>query len=178
MTKLRKTILSIALVSITTQVVMVEAFADSKNFAALAVSPNSKSGTINGREFDGAPILEFYIGRKKMFFNTIGLYGNYGMTVYEADLDGYSDEIAYTYSIFNLGLTYSLGDRFTLMTGIGKSKERAEFMYANKVYQSKASKTKTNYNLEAMYRIGKSVGIIAGYNSAPGAYNIGMSFEF
>lgn len=149
-----------------------------KNFGAIILSPNTKSGTIYGKKFKGDSILGFYIGRKKMFFNRVGLYGGYEFSPKQVDINGNSKKISYTYSIFNLGLSYSIGDKFTLMTGVGKSKEKASFVLNGSLYESKESKTKTNHNVSAMYRIGKNAGIIAGYNSAPSAYGLGISFEF
>jgi hypothetical protein len=176
----KKALLSMLILSSSTSIVIAEETfrSEKKNFGAITLSPSTKDGVIYNQKFDGDAILGFYVGRKKMLFNTVGLYGGYEFSPKKVDVNGNSRKISYTYSILNLGLTFSLGDKFTLMTGVGKSKERASFVAYGTLYESKESKTKNNYNVEAMYRIGKSVGVIAGYNSAPDAYNLGLSFAF
>ena len=84
----------------------------------------------------------------------------------------------YAYTLFNAGLTVSPTKSLTLMAGVGYSQESAEYADNGTYRISIEDNEQINYNFEVSYDINEKYGIVAGYNTAPEAYNVGVKVAF
>jgi hypothetical protein len=64
------------------------------------------------------------------------------------------------------------------MAGVGYSQESAEYADNSDYFVSIEDNEQMNYNFEAIYNITNKYGIVVGYNTAPEAYNVGVSVSF
>ena len=147
-------------------------------FIAMTWSPDTKDGTIEGYDLKGNGMLGLYGGKTNFISNSLGIYGGFDMSYNTVDETGTSNEVMYSYRIINAGITYTPVKDLTLMVGVGYSMESAEFMQNGNNYQSIEDNDQVNFNTEVSYKIGDTYGIIAGYNTAPEAFNIGVIMSF
>ena len=169
---------SLAVITITTSVIADEQIPLKGNtFGAITWSPNTKDGTIEGYNLKGSGMIGIYGGKKDYISDKFGLYGSFDASYNKVD-DTQSSDVMYSYRIFNVGATYTPMKDLTLMGGVGYSMENAEFMYYGENYRSIEDNDQINFNVEAMYNITDDIGLIAGYNTAPEAFNVGVSFSF
>lgn len=183
MTKIYKTILTpLSIVTLLATTITAEEISSSPQsdgtFIAMTWSPDTKDGTIEGYDLKGNGMIGLYGGKTNFISHNIGLYGGFDMSYNTVDESQTSHEVMYSYRIINGGLTYSPTNNLTFMGGVGYSMESAEFMQNGNNYQSIEDNDQINFNAELSYKIGDTYGIIAGYNSAPEAYNVGFIMSF
>jgi len=65
-------------------------------FAALTWSPDTDSGTIEGREYDGSGMIGCVIGHKKLITDSIGAYFGGDFSYTKVDDTGTSSEAIYS----------------------------------------------------------------------------------
>jgi hypothetical protein len=118
------------------------------------------------------------VGKKNFFSEKIGGYLGFDKSYNSVGEDGQSHEVMYAYTIFNAGLTFTPVKELTLMAGVGYSQESAEYADNGDYFVSIEDNEQMNYNFEAIYNITNKYGIVVGYNTAPEAYNVGVSVSF
>jgi opacity protein-like surface antigen len=150
----------------------------SGKFAGLTWSPNTNDGTIEGYEFDGSGMLGFLGGNKKLITDSVGGYFDFDMSYETVDETDTSKKVIYSYTIANLGITYSPIDNLTLFGGIGYTWEKGKYTYYGTNYESDEDHNQINFHLGTMYKITDTFGLVVGYNTAPSAINYGFSVEF
>lgn len=153
-------------------------FAENEKFIALTITPSPKDGSIQNVELEASSMAGVYFGKKNIFSKKIGLYAGGEIPAYERDSNGNSRQVNYSYKILNAGLTYSPNEKLSLLAGVGYSWENAEFIAGNALFQSVEDNDQVNFNAEVMYKLGNKFGVIGGFNSAPKAYNLGVSYQF
>ena len=147
-------------------------------FAALTWSPDTDSGTIEGKEYDGSGMIGVLIGHKKLITDNIGAYFGGDFSYTKVDDSGTSNEAIYSYRIVNVGATFTPMESLTLMGGIGYTTEHGEFSYYGTHYESEEDHSQMNFHIGGMYNITNQFGLVIGYNTAPSAINYGVSFSF
>ena len=175
MKNINKIVLGIILLS--TQSI---SFAQAENFVAITITPSPKDGVIADRKFEASSMAGIYLGRKNLFSKKIGAYIGGEIPAYKTNSSGNSTEVNYSYKLINAGLTYSPNEKLSFLAGAGYSYENAEFVADNgsTLFQSLEDNDQVNFNAAVMYKMGKRFGVIGGFNSAPKAYNIGISYQF
>ena len=147
-------------------------------FVIATWSPDTKSGTIGGYELQGNGMIGVAIGKTNFFTDGIGGYLGFDKSYNTVGEDGRSNEVMYAYTIFNVGLTISPIKSLTLMAGVGYSQESAEYADNGNYFVSIEDNDQINYNFEVSYDINDKYGIVAGYDTAPEAYNVGVKVTF
>ncbi len=185
MKKLKKFFLLSLIVANITPVV----FADTNNnrFIAISFTPNISS-EIKDKTLDSSDMLGVYGGIKNFISEKIGIYIGFDATVNEFANE--NPKLYYDYTLINAGLTFSPTKQLTFLAGVGYSWDELNEKPLifndsdcwNCLDESEDIKTleensQLNFNMEVMYEINR-FGIIAGYNTAPKAYNIGISMSF
>jgi hypothetical protein len=147
-------------------------------FVALTWSPSTADGKIENVPFDGAGMIGFVLGDKKLISDNIGAYFSGDFSYNKVDETDTSYKVTYNYKIVNFGITFSMFDKLTLMGGIGYSSENAEFSSGGVYYNSDVTNTQTNYNFGASYNVLDNFGVVVTYNTAPSSIGYGLSFSF
>ena len=165
-------------------------FADIDNnmFIAMTFTPNISSELEHKVVDSSSDMLGAYIGHKSLFGEKIGMYIGFDTTLNEPHAS--LEPIVYhNYTIFNAGLTFSPIKQLTFLAGVGYSSDKVSekilidryFDYDELVdvedIKTLERNNDINFNMEVMYEINR-FGLIAGYNSAPKAFNIGFSISF
>lgn len=141
-------------------------------------TPDTKSGTIGDYELQGNGMIGVAIGKSNLFTENIGGYIGFEKSYNTVGEDGRSNEVMYAYTIYNAGLTFSPTKSLTVMAGVGYSQESAEYADNGNYFVTIEDNEQINYNFEVSYNITKEYGIVAGYNTAPEAYNVGVKVVF
>ena len=147
-------------------------------FVIATWSPDTKSGTISGYELKGNGMIGVSGGKKNLFSDSVGGYIGFDKSYNSVGEDGRSNEVMYAYTIFNAGLTFTPTESLMLMAGVGYSQESAEYADNGTHWISIEDNDQINYNFEVSYKITEKYGIVAGYNTAPEAYNVGVEVSF
>ena len=155
-----------------------EGFDFEDSFVALTWSPSTADGKIENVSFDGAGMIGFVLGDKKLISNNFGAYFAGDFSYNKVDETDTSYKTTYNYKIINLGLTFTMFDTLTLMGGIGYSTENAEFSSGGEYYKSDVKNTQTNFNFGVNYNIFDGLGMVVTYNTAPSAIAYGLSINF
>jgi len=178
-------LLSLIVANMTTVV-----FADTNHdmFIAMTFTPSITSELKDKTADSSSQMLGVYIGHKSLISEKIGMYIGFDTTLNEPYAT-WEPTIYHNYTIFNAGLTFSPIKQLTVLAGVGYSSDKVSekilidryFYYDDLVdvedIKDLEKNNDINFNMELMYEINR-FGIIAGYNSAPKAFNIGLSFSF
>jgi hypothetical protein len=146
-------------------------------FGAFVFTPNTADGTIEGYELDGGGMIGGVFGNKKLFSDSLGLYGSFDMSYNSVDETDSSDAI-YGYRIFNIGATYTPFDSVTLLTGIGISWEYGEIFSYGTHYKTEEDEINMNLHAGLAYTITDKYGAIVTYNTASSSVGIGIIWSF
>jgi len=147
-------------------------------FVALTWSPSTADGKIEGVPFDGSGMIGFVLGNKKIINENIGAYFGGDFSYNKVDETDTSYKATYNYKIVNLGVTFTMFDKLTLMGGVGYSTENAEFSSGGTYYKSDEKNTQTNFNFGVSYNILDDFGVVVTYNTAPSSIGYGLSLSF
>ena len=166
-----------------TSVVFADMNKDRNIFMAITYTPNITS-KIKDNNLDSSDMLGVYGGMKNLINKKIGVYIGIDTTINEFAND--DPKLYYDYTLINAGLTFSPTKQLTFLAGVGYSWDELnekpficwnceeEWDYDINTLEKNND---INFNMEVMYEINR-FGIIAGYNSAPNAFNIGVSMSF
>ncbi len=134
-------------------------------------------------------ILGLYAGHKKLISEKFGMYIGLEGTL-DQPYPTWEPQVYHDYSIINLGITYSPIKKLTFLAGVGYSQDSVnESILIDSYYDydglvdieeivTLEENSDINFNMEVMYQVKFGLGIIAGYNSVPNAFNIGLSISF
>lgn len=187
MKKLNKIFLLTLIVANMTSVVFADT--DTRIFAAITFTPEINSDLKDKTADSSSQMLGLYAGHKSLISKQIGVYIGFDGTLNESDAT-WEPRVYHNYTIFNAGLTFSPINQLTFLAGVGYAWDRVnEKVLVDTYYDyddgwidveeisTLEDNDQLNFNMEVMYEINR-FGIIAGYNSAPKAFNFGISFSF
>jgi len=165
-------------------------FAEMNNdiFIAMTFTPNISSELEHKVVDSSSDMLGVYIGHKSLFSEKIGMYVGFDTTLNQP-YASWEPIVYHNYTLINAGLTFSPIKKLTFLAGVGYSSDKvSEKVLIDRYWdydelvdvediKDLEKNNDINFNMEVMYEINR-FGIIAGYNSAPKAFNIGVSISF
>lgn len=189
MKKLNKIFLLSLIFANMTSVVFADTNKDTKIFVAITFTPEINSDLKDKTADSSSVMLGGYAGHKSLISEKIGLYIGFDGTLNEPYAT-WEPKIYHNINIINAGLTFSPINQLTFLAGVGYSQDRVnEKILVDRYYDyddgwvdyeeisTLEDNDQLNFNMEVMYEINR-FGVIAGYNSAPKAFNFGLSFSF
>jgi len=164
---------------LTSLVVIIQTNLFASSFGAVLYAPTSEDRILEGVEFKDLSNFKIKFGSigYTQGVKRFGWYGDIGLTSKEEKSQVYQNTISdakYSNVLVNVGSTFSLSDHIVLFGGVGLDYSTIEFTSSS---DEKESESKFNLNGGAMWFY-KSYGLIAGFDSANKAVNLGLTYKF